>query len=808
MFFEIYQKHTLVKRGDEILNEPSWDVELMQVPSMTLTLPITYLDYIQGREEFKLFVNDKCFWGIVKDHDVNKAEETIDIQLEHVVSEWEYRQISVNHAMQDGKLNVVYKGEDVTKNKANGETITASNFKITRKQFEKASDAFLIEKAYARAWNTSNGANVKIADVDEVLVEDKSSSSSKTTATTQSNNITVSTKGQAVVEYAKKFIGTPYVWGGESLTRGVDCSGFTMMVYRHFGINLPHYSDSQLNYGRAVTNRNDVQPGDLVIYPGHVAMIVDKNHIIHSSRGGVHIRSNPWYLRVKGIRRLIGTSADKSKTRHYSDSGYGSKTLNGTTHPAIFTAYYPANDSMQGGFMAANGEKLDPSKNTCAAPTQIKFNTNIQIKTCEGKSSYVGKIYRVNDRGGAIIIDGDGNYHIDLLMRTKSQAYNFGRRKGSIIVADGTGYHYSGSSNSTKSSSDTYKVTFKTAKGTSVTVEMTVGDEEGSDSPSEASVIDNIGDIFNDFNFAYPGWQIDYQDDSANRMIDYVYSRQNKLEALTKTMELTDDLWWRVGFVNEKLIQVGKFGKQKNYTLSLRPSGQMNRRIIEEPTIDYDYENVINVATVYSEKSDTGMASMTMREVYTNPDLQKAGFPVVIIRANANNERDYHKYVNSYFSDEFTSLAPNGDLEYAVLDEESIALEAGELIEGTYAFTDLAPFNDEGKKIKKKQRVDAAKTAYAAAIRKLKQARRSHTVKLTVEELPVDLWVGDKVRLLYTNTLWNLDACSNYMKKILTMDDWYYLTRIGYSVSKGEVVIDEIELSKYLKHDREISNES
>lgn len=54
-------------------------------------------------------------------------------------------------------------------------------------------------------------------------------------------NSTVS-KGRQVANYAKQFIGNPYKWGGESLTRGADCSGFTMKVYQHFGYYLPHSS--------------------------------------------------------------------------------------------------------------------------------------------------------------------------------------------------------------------------------------------------------------------------------------------------------------------------------------------------------------------------------------------------------------------------------------------------------------------------------------------------------------------------------------------------------------------------------------
>ena len=59
--------------------------------------------------------------------------------------------------------------------------------------------------------------------------------------------------GQSVVDYAMQFRGNPYVWGGESLTNGVDCSGFTMQVYKHFGYSLPHSSTAQRYEGTAVS---------------------------------------------------------------------------------------------------------------------------------------------------------------------------------------------------------------------------------------------------------------------------------------------------------------------------------------------------------------------------------------------------------------------------------------------------------------------------------------------------------------------------------------------------------------------------
>ena len=357
-----------------------------------------------------------------------------------------------------------------------------------------------------------------------------------------------------------------------------------------------------------------------------------------------------------------------------------------------------------------------------------------------------------------------------------------------------------------------YQLTASTARGTSITVKIEVkagnGDYSTLDDPA---VVDQLEDIYTDMNFAYPGWQIDFQDDSGNEMIDYVYSRQNKLEALTQTMELTDDLWWRVGLWNEKLVQIGRFGEKKPYTLSTKPSGKTNIRIIEEPTIDYDFENVVNVATVYSDKSDGGMSSLTLREAYMDEELlekgvitkriQKDGFPVVILHSNANNERDYSQYISQY-----PKLAPNNEIEYAIIDEESVALEQGTVIEGTYAFNDISPFEIEGKRISDRKRARAARSVYNTVVKKLIQARRSHNVKVVTEPIPCDLEVGDRIRFIYDNKIFHLEACSSYWKKILSLSDWWYVTAITYNYDEYGNLTNELTLTKWLKVERETAN--
>ena len=101
---------------------------------------------------------------------------------------------------------------------------------------------------------------------------------------------------------------------------------------------------------------------------------------------------------------------------------------------ALFTAYYSTPDGyssaenrLQGGPIAANGETLDYTKLTCAAPKEVAFNTYVQVLNTNTSQDNV--IYRVNDRGGAITIN-NGIYHFDLLMKDKSMAYSFGKVSG------------------------------------------------------------------------------------------------------------------------------------------------------------------------------------------------------------------------------------------------------------------------------------------------------------------------------------------------------------------------------------------
>lgn len=100
-----------------------------------------------------------------------------------------------------------------------------------------------------------------------------------------------------LVQYAKQFVGNPYVWGGTSLTNGADCSGFTLSIYKKYNVSLPHHAASQAQLGSKVS-MSEIQPGDLVFYAkngsiNHVAIYIGNGQVIHASspKTGIKISS-------------------------------------------------------------------------------------------------------------------------------------------------------------------------------------------------------------------------------------------------------------------------------------------------------------------------------------------------------------------------------------------------------------------------------------------------------------------------------------------------------------------------------------
>lgn len=110
--------------------------------------------------------------------------------------------------------------------------------------------------------------------------------------------------GRNVADYALQFVGNPYVYGGTSLTGGTDCSGYTQSVYRHFGVSIPRTSGEQAGFGREIPYE-EMEPGDLVCYSGHVAMYIGGGRIVHASsrKEGIKVSNDPAYRTIVSVRR-------------------------------------------------------------------------------------------------------------------------------------------------------------------------------------------------------------------------------------------------------------------------------------------------------------------------------------------------------------------------------------------------------------------------------------------------------------------------------------------------------------------------
>lgn len=137
--------------------------------------------------------------------------------------------------------------------------------------------------------------------------------------------------GNAIGDYAAQYIGTPYVWGGNSLTGGVDCSGLVQQVYKHFGITLPRVTYDQIGEGKAVGLKG-LRPGDLVFFdtkpgggPDHVGIYMGDGKMIHAPRPGKSVEiadmTKGYYVDTfMGGRRISGVHSTGSSESDYEQS--------------------------------------------------------------------------------------------------------------------------------------------------------------------------------------------------------------------------------------------------------------------------------------------------------------------------------------------------------------------------------------------------------------------------------------------------------------------------------------------------------
>lgn len=221
---------------------------------------------------------------------------------------------------EDDKLKVTKESDEWAKVKVNGKTgyiskdyakvsysfgKAKSMEEIQAKEAAKKAEKERKAQAAAAAQQTSTGS---------VSSSSSGNSSSSSSETVSASSVSGSTTAAKVVNYAKQFVGNPYRYGGNSLTGGIDCSGFTQQVLGKFGYGISRTSSSQASEGVSVSTSN-LQPGDLLFYGGksginHVAMYIGGGQVVHASnsapypKGGIKI-SSAFYRTPVCARRII-----------------------------------------------------------------------------------------------------------------------------------------------------------------------------------------------------------------------------------------------------------------------------------------------------------------------------------------------------------------------------------------------------------------------------------------------------------------------------------------------------------------------
>lgn len=293
-------------------------------------------------------------------------------------------------------------------------------------------------------------------------------------------------------------------------------------------------------------------------------------------------------------------------------------------------------------------------------------------------------------------------------------------------------------------------------------------------------------DLLNDF-------KIKYVDDYAEKnLIEYEFSNETFLEFLTKVCEKTTSLYWRVNRYDPYLIEFGIFGIKKDVLIN-----EYNH-LVSLDSVEENYEDTINIAVAMSDKSDSGASSLTLRDIFYNPRFMLEGFPVIKTGNKVNSQRSYDYPQLPVFAPEII-----GD-EFAVMDTEGIALEAGELYWGTVTDNDTQSIAEDNKEITDADRLKATEQLYRTAIRRLKNSRRKVIYSMTIEPITERrVQPGDRVMFVLNAGVWELTACTKYYEKILKESSWFFVTKLTDTYSNG-THLQKVELSKFLHSDRDI----
>lgn len=233
--------------------------------------------------------------------DLKSQVETEKAELEEVQQSYQEQQASYESMIAEKQSQM----SDFDTQLASAQSL-AAQYKATVDEQNEIIRQEQAAAAAAAAQNNNKGNNTTIANNNNGSNTGGDSTTGGSTGGGGLNPpFSTSVSGSDVVSYACQFIGNPYVWGGESLTNGADCSGFIKSVYANFGISLPHSSVALQRAGSEVSYEN-AQPGDIVCYAGHVAIYMGGGQIVHASSPSTGIKTgSATYRSIISVRRVL-----------------------------------------------------------------------------------------------------------------------------------------------------------------------------------------------------------------------------------------------------------------------------------------------------------------------------------------------------------------------------------------------------------------------------------------------------------------------------------------------------------------------